>query len=138
MNCPLLKRIVLCIACVMLLASCEIVESNYDTWEDLIQAPDNQLTWIPAFMLEEEALINNIHSIVECHDLDSNHGWGRAHCNDQALAWLQSLSFREHQLDKAAWKYLSNLGLQDKQVQVAQLENWQIVLEGDTFYWFGE
>lgn len=102
------------------------------------QAPANQLSWIPSFMLQEEALVQNIYSIVECHDLDSNKGWGKAECNEVALAWFQSLSFQEQQLDKTSWKFLSKLGLKNQQVQVAQLENWQLILEGSTFYYFGE
>ena len=138
MNRSLLKRIVLCIALVLLLASCEIVESNYDTWEEMSQAPANQLSWIPAFMLEEEALVRNIHSISECHDLDSNKIWGKAECNDQALSWLRSLSFQEQQLDNPSLKFLSKLGLKDKQTQVAQIDDWKVILEGSTFYYFAE
>ena len=126
------------IACAFLLASCEVEEQRYSTWEEMSQAPANQLSWIPSFMLQEEALVQNIHSIVECHDLDSNKGWGKAECNEVALSWFQNLNFQIQQLDTAGWKLLSKLGLQNKQVQVAQIENWQIVLEGNTFYYFGE
>ena len=65
-------------------------------------------------------------------------GWGRAECNEVALAWFQSLSFQEQELDATGWKILSKLGLKNQQVQVAQLENWQLILEGSTFYYFGE
>lgn len=131
-------KILVLIACAVLLVACEIKEQHYSTWEKMSQAPANQLTWIPSFMLQEEALVQNIHSIVECHDLDSNKGWGKAECNETALAWLQSLSFQEQQLDKTSWKFLSKLGLKNQQVQIAQLENWQIILEGSTFYYYGE
>ena len=126
------------LVCAVLLVACEVEEQRYSTWEEMSQAPANQLSWIPSFMLQEEALVQNIHSIVECHDLDSNKGWGKAECNEVALAWFQSLSFQEQQLDKSSWKFLSKLGLKNQQVQVTQLENWKLILEGSTFYYFGE
>lgn len=126
------------LVCAVLLIACEVEEQRYSTWEEMSQAPANQLSWIPSFMLQEEALVQNIYSIVECHDLDSNKGWGKAECNETALAWLQSLSFQEQELDAAGWKILSKLGLKNHQVQVTQLENWQLILEGSTFYYFGE
>lgn len=126
------------LVCAVLLIACEVEEQRYSTWEEMSQVPANQLSWIPSFMLQEEALVQNIYSIVECHDLDSNKGWGKAECNETSLAWLQSLSFQGQELDAAGWKILSKLGLKNQQVQVTQLENWQLILEGSTFYYFGE
>ena len=48
------------------------------------------------------------------------------------------MSFQEQELDATGWKIFSKLGLKNQQVQVTQLENWQLILEGSTFYYFGE
>lgn len=129
--------IILLSAVLFSLVSCEESKATYATWVDMSQAPANQLSWIPPFMLEEAAIVGNVHNITECHDLDSNDVWGKATCSQVAVEWIHALEQGQGTLASDAQKRLSKLGLNAASALPHLYGNWQLVLEGDTLYFYG-
>lgn len=125
--------------CVFVLFSCsDNKEHTYSTWEDLSKASENQLTWIPSFLLQEEAIINNIYDIVACHDLDTNVCWGKMLCYQPVFSWVKTLNNQVETLNIVDWDRLSELGLEKRQVVVFKYKSWNIVVGGNSLFYFGE
>lgn len=135
-------RIRSCVKAVLLwailfsLLSCEVSKTTYATWTDMSQAPANLLGWIPPFLLEGTPMVGNVHNITECHDLDSNHIWGKAACSQDAVEWIRTLALGEENLAPVAQGRLSKLGLSSASALPYLESDWQLVLEGDVLYFY--
>ena len=58
----------------ILLYSCsDYIEQSHNSLNFL---SDNDASWIPFFLMDNEVIKNQVQDIYECHDLDTNESWG--------------------------------------------------------------
>jgi len=68
------KYLFLCIIVICFFISCG--DYKKQSYQEIKNLENQQLTWLPDFIIDDYAIKQKVYNIYECHDLDSNDTWG--------------------------------------------------------------